>query len=101
MEAPDIPVIGGGNAWIVGDLMVAVLGGAALTMAAIAAVLILVRPKGERGTSVLAYGFAVLVGLFVSWDRGDWLVFATIVLMLPVMLGIRWLYRRAGDRQRS
>lgn len=99
-QVPDIPIIGAGFAGTM-DLIVAILGGVALSMAAVAAVFILIQPKGERGRATLGYGVAVFAGLFVSWDRGDWLVFTTIVLMLPVMLGIRWLYRRVGDRQRS
>lgn len=99
-QIPDVPIIGAGFAGTM-DLIVAILGGVALSLAAVAAVFILIQPKGERGRAILGYGIAVIVSLFVSWDRGDWLVFTTVVLMLPVMLGIRWLYRRVGDRQRS
>lgn len=95
-----IPVIGAGNAGLVG-LFAAILGGVVLTVVAVAAVLILVRPKRERGSAIVTYGVGVIGGLVVSWIREDWWIFAVVVLMLPAMLAVRWLYRRVGDRQRS
>ncbi|KJL49537.1 hypothetical protein RS84_00011 [Microbacterium hydrocarbonoxydans] len=79
----------------------AIMGGAALTVAFVAAVLILVRPEGQRGGATVAYAVGIALGLLSSILRNDWWVFLATVLVLPVLLGIRAAIRWYAAREKT
>lgn len=74
------------------EVLGAIATGIALTVVTVSALLILVRH--DKGGPVLAFGGSVLVSLVLAAMRGDWVIAAYAVLILPAFLGIRWLYRR-------
>lgn len=88
------------------ELLIAILGGAvmggiALTVAFVAAVLILVRPEVQRGGATVAYAVGIALGLLSSILRNDWWVFAATVLVLPALLGIRAAVRWYAAREKA
>lgn len=88
------------------ELLIATLGGAvmgsiALTVAFVAAVLILVKPEGQRGGAPFAYAVGIALGILSSILRNDWWVFAATVLMLPLFLGIRAAVRWYAAREKA
>lgn len=93
-------IIGAGNesAMIV---LGALMGGVALTVAFVAAVLILVRREGEWSGAPGFYALALVLAGVSSFLREDWWILAAAVLMLPALLGIRAVVRRVAARQRN
>lgn len=74
------------------EVLGAIATGIALTVVTVSALLILVRY--DKGGPVLWFGGSVLVSLILAAMRGDWVIAAYAVLILPAFIGIRWLYRR-------
>ena len=78
------------------EVVGAIATGIVLTVATVAALLILIRT--DKGGPVLSYGAAVLVSAMLSAIRENWWIAGYAVLILPAFYGIRWLFRLISDR---
>ncbi|MFS0852545.1 hypothetical protein [Microbacterium sp. 179-I 3D4 NHS] len=73
--------------------------GAVLVVSTLTALLILIKPEGEKSSPAFLYAAMVLVGVLISVARADWSTLVYAVLILPAFIGIRWLYRKLTRTQ--